>query len=177
MPSSARHIRSFVHVASTVGFAHWNCTGSFDYAFGEDGHTEMFTGKIHIPEAASVFLHIEVTPGPNPVEHCAAMSIGYGFRMALSQPVDPLVITARLIDPVNHQFKDSPPVDPQKPPEEGRPRLRLAVAGKRLADGAAEAAPVIEWGHVRTLNPSTHTYPLKSTSNICLVENANSAIV
>ena len=57
-------------------------------------------------------LHIEVTPGPNPVEHGAAMSIGYGFRMAPTQADDPLVITARLIDPVNHQFKDFPPVVP-----------------------------------------------------------------
>lgn len=33
-------------------------------------------------------LHIDVTPGPNPDEHCAAMGIGFGFRMTLSQPVN-----------------------------------------------------------------------------------------
>jgi len=33
-------------------------------------------------------LHIDVTPGPNPIAHCAAMGIGFGFRMTLSQPVN-----------------------------------------------------------------------------------------
>lgn len=52
-------------------------------------------------------LHIDVTPGPNPVEHCAAM--GIGFRMTLSQPVGDRLITARLIDPVNQQLFEFPP--------------------------------------------------------------------
>lgn len=54
-------------------------------------------------------LHIDVTPGPNPIEHCAAMGIGFGFRMTLSQPVGDRVITARLIDPMNHQLFEFPP--------------------------------------------------------------------
>jgi hypothetical protein len=54
-------------------------------------------------------LHIDVTPGPNPIEHSAAMGIGFGFRMTLSQPVGDRVITARLIDPVNQQLFEFPP--------------------------------------------------------------------
>lgn len=49
-------------------------------------------------------VHIEVNPGPNPIEHCAAMSIGYGFRLSLAAALGDNVVTAQLIDPVNQQL-------------------------------------------------------------------------
>lgn len=55
-------------------------------------------------------IHIEVTPGPNPVEHCAAMGIGYGFRLTLTEPVGDRAVTAKLVDPVNQQLAEFPPV-------------------------------------------------------------------
>lgn len=54
-------------------------------------------------------LHIDVTPGPSPIEHCAAMGIGFGFRMTISQPMGDRVITAQLIDPVNQWLFEFPP--------------------------------------------------------------------
>ncbi|MCJ7779492.1 MAG: hypothetical protein MUQ27_01575 [Acidimicrobiia bacterium] len=54
-------------------------------------------------------IHIEVTPGPNPVEHCAAMAIGYGFRLTLTEPLGDRAVTAKLIDPVNQQLAEFPP--------------------------------------------------------------------
>ena len=53
-------------------------------------------------------LHIDVTPGPNPVEHCAAMAIGYGFRLILLHPVGDRSITARLIDQANQRLVEFP---------------------------------------------------------------------
>jgi len=55
-------------------------------------------------------IHIEVTPGPNPVEHCAAMGIGYGFRLNLTEPLGDRAVTAKLIDPANQQLVEFPPV-------------------------------------------------------------------
>ena len=53
-------------------------------------------------------LHIDVTPGPNPVEHCAAMAIGYGFRLILLHPVGDRSITARLLDQANQRLVEFP---------------------------------------------------------------------
>ena len=49
-------------------------------------------------------VHIEVTPGPNPIEHCAVMSIGYGFRRSLAEALGDRAVTAQLIDPVNQRL-------------------------------------------------------------------------
>ena len=53
-------------------------------------------------------IHIEVDPGPNPVEHCAAEAIGYGFRITLAEPVGSREITAHLVDSANQVQADFP---------------------------------------------------------------------
>ena len=53
-------------------------------------------------------IFIEVTPGPNPVEHCAAMAIGYGLRLTFTEPVTDGAISAQLIDPVGRQLANYP---------------------------------------------------------------------
>ena len=54
-------------------------------------------------------IRIEVTPGPNPVEPCAAMGIGYGFRLILTEPLGDRAVTAKLVDPANRQLAEFPP--------------------------------------------------------------------
>jgi hypothetical protein len=53
-------------------------------------------------------IQIEVTPGPNPIEGCPAMGVGYGFRLTLAEPVGDRQVSARLIDPVNGILLDYP---------------------------------------------------------------------
>jgi len=53
-------------------------------------------------------IHIDVTPGPNPVEHCAAMEVAYGLRLTLTGPLGDREVTASLIDPVNQVQRQYP---------------------------------------------------------------------
>lgn len=46
-------------------------------------------------------IRIDVYPGPNPNEHCAAMSVRYGLLLQLATPLGTRVVTASLTDPVN----------------------------------------------------------------------------
>ena len=53
-------------------------------------------------------IQVEVTPGPNPIEHCAAMAVGYGFQFTLTESLGDRAVSARLIDPVGGFLVDYP---------------------------------------------------------------------
>jgi hypothetical protein len=53
-------------------------------------------------------IHVDVAPGPNPVEHCAAMEVRYGLRLTLTEPLADREVTASLVDPVNQKRHDYP---------------------------------------------------------------------
>lgn len=53
-------------------------------------------------------IHIDVTPGPNPVEHCAAVQVRYGLRLTLTGPLEERKVTASLVDPANQLQHEYP---------------------------------------------------------------------
>jgi hypothetical protein len=54
-------------------------------------------------------IHIDVTPGPSDPANCAAMGVGYAFRLTLTEPIADRTVTATLIDYVNRVRFEFPP--------------------------------------------------------------------
>lgn len=58
--------------------------------------------------ADDAVVRIDITPGPNPVEHCAAMEVRYGLRLVLVEPLGARGVAATLVDPVNQTELEYP---------------------------------------------------------------------
>ncbi len=92
-------------------------TGDFGVDTTTPGSTELVVTWGGMPcqdapvsrvTADETSIHVDVTPGPNPVAHCPAMQVRYGLRLTLAGPLRDREVAASLVDPVNQVQHEYP---------------------------------------------------------------------